>query len=155
MHTEERRRQQAELRARETEWALEKAEQLLRAHEETSGFYIQKAKQASEEAGRQQQQAARAAADLQAQRGQGGGSGSGGAEFSLGQTPANVGASAGHGMPGYKRPDLQSVGQLGNVLSEVERANAELAARIEGEKSVRQETEAAMLKVGFLSPHVS
>ena len=150
MHTEERRRQQAELRARETEWALEKAEQLLRAHEETSGFYIQKAKQASEEAGRQQQQAARAAADLQAQRGQGGG-GSGGAEFSLGQTPANVGASAGHGMPGYKRPDLQSAGQLGSVLSEVERANAELAARIHGEKSVRQETEAAMLKVRSVS----
>eukprot|EP01048_Picozoa_sp_COSAG05_P008786 COSAG05_NODE_687_length_7922_cov_7.188035_9_plen_77_part_00 len=42
LQSEERRRQQAELRARETEWALEKAEQLLRAHEEASGFYIQK-----------------------------------------------------------------------------------------------------------------
>ena len=45
LQEEQERRQAAESKARETEWALEKAEQLLRAHEETAQFYMAKARE--------------------------------------------------------------------------------------------------------------
>jgi hypothetical protein len=38
-------RQMAEQRTREAEWALEKAEQLLKAHEETAEFYLNRARE--------------------------------------------------------------------------------------------------------------
>lgn len=53
---EERRRQEAEARAREVEWALEKAEQLLRAHEETADFYMTKARDEAAKASKAENQ---------------------------------------------------------------------------------------------------
>jgi hypothetical protein len=53
---EQKRRQEAEARARETEWALEKAEQLLRAHEETADFYMAKARDEAVKASQAQTQ---------------------------------------------------------------------------------------------------
>ena len=53
---EERKRQEAEARAREVEWALEKAEQLLRAHEETADFYMTKARDEAAKASKAENQ---------------------------------------------------------------------------------------------------